>query len=258
MGLFTPYSFLQQKIVAGAVPAFRTDSNAANLVWAQPGALFTNLGMSNYYDEVAYLIKGSGSAKTPITTNLSQNTTYIKFPSDGYNSSIGFVGREYNTDDSDLEFGSGNFTIEMWINMSDGGISGTANPLFWKYQAGSVPNSELFFDIQNRRLRVAADGGGGESFFQTDELTWNDNQWYHVCLQRNGTSWLITRDGNNPGGGSATINRTLNTTATPAQLLGLATNTYTTKRVQDFRIYKGVAKYGGSTFTPPPSMIFIP
>jgi hypothetical protein len=255
MGLFTPYSFLQQRVAeVGGQIQFRPDANAANLVWAQPGALFTTLGMSNYYDEVAYLIKGSGSAKTPITTYLSQNTTYIKFPSDGYSQSIEFYGREYNTDDTDMEFGSGNFTIEFWWNPVAGNDPDQA--WFWKYVGGSIATSELFFDLAGRRMRVAAVGGGAESFFQTDELSWTSNQWYHICLQRSGSSWLITRDGVNPGNGSATISRTLNSTSTPAQLMGFSTNFTNERRIQDFRIYKGVAKYGGAEFTPPPSMVY--
>ena len=64
MGLFAPFTFLEQKAELAPVgPSyqFRTDPYSANLFLAVPGSEFTSLGMTSPLQDVSALIKGSGT-----------------------------------------------------------------------------------------------------------------------------------------------------------------------------------------------------
>lgn len=249
---FQPFAFINQPVWN-----IRNDVDSGSLQIALPGTLVTQtgIGMSQYYNDISATIKGTGSNKTIVTTSISQDGTNIKFPANGYTSSISCTNQLFASDTPDFEFEGGNFTIETWVNLSN---AATNFDIFWKYVGGNVAASELLFDVNGGRIRCAADGpgGSGEDFFQTDVLSWSANTWYHICLQRSGSNFRITRDGVAPGGGTATITRTLNTTATAARIMGRGGAAYSAVRIQDYRIYKGAAKYGGNNFTPPPSMLY--
>jgi hypothetical protein len=264
MSLFTPFTYFGTPIVATLNYVYRNDPFSASLVFATPCSQFSTLGMGSAWSDVEAGIRGTGANKTVATSaSLQTNATYIKFGSDGYIQSLAMTASAgtpapsiFSQNSTDFNFGSGNFTIECWHNPGAG--TSARRMFFQKYVTGVVASCELFWNIglnNTNAVGFAYDGGGGETgFFPPATASLTSNTWTHYALVRNGATSFIAYINGVPAGGTTT-NRTLNTTTTPAFLLGGNYNLpYQTGYLQDYRIYKGVAKYTAS-FTPPPSMI---
>lgn len=237
---------------------FRTDIYSASAVFATPGYLFDDLSMTYDWSDVHADLAGTGTNKTVLTTNVSA-TTGSNFTSDGYvGSSIAAEDYPiYQTDDTDFEFGTGNFTMELWFNSDD---SSPYLPFFYKYQAGSAPNSEWFMDVFSNQMRMAVCyNGNNEKYVVSSALSWTGGQWYHIAYVRNGTSVTMYRDGSSVGSVTLPSGANINATSSPASIFARPGATFYESPVkfQDLRVYKGIAKYT-STFTPPESMVYLP
>lgn len=244
--------------VVGPSYQFRTDIYSASVVFATPGYLFSDLSMTYDWSDVHADLAGTGTNKTVLTTNVSA-TTGSNFTSDGYvGSSIAAANYPiYQTDDTDFEYGTGNFTMELWFNSDD---SSPTIMFFWKYQAGSAPNSEWFMDIYADTMRIAVSyNGNNEAYLQSSALSWTGGQWYHIAYVRNGTSVRMYRDGVDVGGVTLPSGANINATSNPASIFARPGNTdyESPAKFQDLRVYKGIAKYT-SSFTPPESMVYLP
>lgn len=157
----------------------------------------------------------------------------------------------------DLEFGSGDFTIEGWIYP----VVTTRMAL---YHGSSGSDWSLGIDFQNQKLCVwassngttwnliNADGGGNG----IGTITISANAWTHVAFVRSGTTWQTyingVRDLNLTGISGSIVNR-----ATSAKSIakwwfsnGSGAPGVWNGYIQDFRITKGLARYT-SNFTPP-------
>jgi hypothetical protein len=142
--------------------------------------------------------------------------------------------------------GSGNFTIEFWINaplLNDkfilglrGGMSGGPHVTTGGYGGTTVG-----------ALRWAS--SAGEILSGTTVIT--DNTWHHCAIVRNGSIITLYVDGISRGSGTDTTAFNGN----GGQILigenDLGTNTFT-GYLDDLRITKGAARYI-SNFTPPPA-----
>jgi hypothetical protein len=259
-----PFSYFNTVISTSGVVTYtyRNDPYSASLVFATPGSQFSTLGMSSAWSDVSANIRGTGVNKTVATSASLQTGAQNNFAG-VYSTSLNMTASSaspapsiYSQNSTDFNFGSGNFTIELWFNP---GTTTTQRRMFFqKYTTGTVSTSEIEWNIglnSTNTMAIAYDGGGAETFVQgptTSSLS--TNTWYHFALVRNGaTNFTIYSNGQ--GHAVATTNRTLNTTTTPAFLLGgNYNNPYENGYIQDYRIYKGVAKYTAS-FTPPLSMI---
>lgn len=238
---------------ASAVPAawsFRTDAFSASLNFATPGTLITDLGMTYAWSDVSADIRGTGSNLSVLTANLTSSTSFNNFSADGYteSSQVTSTGRFRSSDDTQFEFGSGNFTIECWYNAATD--TTPTRTIFSDYLIYNVAQSQMIFDTNAGRIRTVLDGST-EVFNQSAVLTWVANQWYHIAFVRNGTNFTVYRDGTSVLSYTQTI--TLNSTNQNKFLMGIYTAGQDTTYIQDYRIYKGIAKYT-SSFTPPPSM----
>ena len=132
-------------------------------------------------------IKGSGSAKSvEVTGNTQTSTTQSKY----YGSSGYFDGTgDYLTllDSSDFAFGSGDFTIEAWIYITDLSgsrtISGQANS-----GGGGASYGHFLEVLSDGRVN----GGGfnpGDNYINVTTTTSDAlvvNRWYHIAMVRNG------------------------------------------------------------------------
>ena len=264
MSLFKPFTYFNTVISStGVTYTYRNDPFSASLVFATPGSQFSSLGMTSAWDDVEAGIRGNGSNKTVATSASLQTAATPNNFSTVYATSLNMTASSgtpspsiFSQNSTDFNFGSGNFTIECWFNP---GTTTTQRRMFFqKYVTGNVGASELFFNIGlngTNTIAIAYDSTA-ETFAQSAATaSLSSNTWYHIALVRNGaTSFMAYVNGNGTACNSA-VNRTLNTTTTPAFLLGGNYNLgYTNCYIQDYRIYKGVAKYTAS-FTPPLSMI---
>jgi hypothetical protein len=200
----------------------RTDANSASIVLALP--MDGTNGGTSFGDQSA-TIKGSGSAKT-VTVNGNTNTSTAQ--SKFYGSSGSFDGSgDYLSlaDSADWAFGSGDFTIETWAYLNSGSL------YFGQGEGGSPA-----FVVYGNSVYI------GPSVWTT-QLNFTappTGSWFHFAFVRNGNTLTVYINGVNAG--SLSYSSTW-PDSTDALTLGLARSTNMNGYFQDFRIYKGVAKY---------------
>jgi hypothetical protein len=221
----------------------RADGNSSSIVVALPmeGA---NNG-TTFADESA-VIKGSGTAKTVVRNGDTKTvTSQSKF----YGSSGYFDGSgDYLNigSSSDYLFGTGDFTIESWFyittNSGRQDLCGNYTGEFtgWGVSLGGLSNAMYFYY-------------GNTVYASTSANMWSVNTWSHVAVVRK--SSILTIYLNGVPVSSETVTANISTTSFNT-FVGAVTNTagspqlFVNGYLQDFRIYKGAAKYAGS-FNPP-------
>jgi hypothetical protein len=127
----------------------------------------------------------------PITTNgdVSVSTSESKFGR-GSAKFDGTTGYLSVPDSTDWDFGSGNFTVDLWVQTNN------YNNLVQQFVGQRITNSTpyfLFYIDTNGNLKFLTDSAG--TYTTTSALSWNNNQWYHVAFVRSGSTFYIFRDG---------------------------------------------------------------
>ena len=142
---------------------------------------------------------------------------------------------------ADLNFGSGDFTIEFWLNINSTGT-----------QAITDPRSS---DNDIVPLIWVQQGSGGIYYYTNGanailgSTVLSTGQWYHVALARNGNTTTLYLDGTSEGAFTDTLTYIQPTMFRIGQrYTGTAFNL--DGYLDDFRITKGLARYT-SNFTPP-------
>jgi hypothetical protein len=152
---------------------------------------------------------------------------------------------------SQLQLGSGDFTIEAWIYLN--AISGSSTgAIVAKYTGGVVTTSEYLFQITtNGSIGIALDGAGAEDYFTSSASIFTTNTWYHVAVTKSGSGTnnvKIWQNGIQVAQGTST--RTLNSTSTALTIGSSGAGSYFNGYIQDLRITRGVARYTNN-FVPP-------
>jgi hypothetical protein len=150
-----------------------------------------------------------------------------------------------------INFGSGNFTIEGWVNLS---VNSQFNPVVL---LGKDTQSGLYCDISSsNNARIVAYIGGSWVVVATGSTALSTGTWYHLAFVRNGSSFKIYVDGVEDASATnagAISDPTSDASATfqVAYLQTIAAvDRYFNGFIDDLRITKGVARYT-SNFTPP-------
>jgi hypothetical protein len=238
---------------------------------AQEGVLRTTVDVvgagSTYYDNLVLAMpfnEATGFADVSSRNRnpgVYGNTTISTAQSKYYGSSAYFDGTgDYLaiSSSSDFAFGTGNFTIETWwfptsttrqaiyhgswgadysIGIDYNGASSNLKLGMWASSNGSSWNL------------LNADSGGNGITAGTPV----QNQWNHIAFVRNGSTFSMYLNGVSVGIVTG-ITAAVDVTASDAQVIGEwwypgAMNSIS-GYLQDFRIYKGIAKYTAN-FTPP-------
>ena len=229
------------------VSQLRDDPYAANLVLAVPGILGgTNSGCGDYSAD----IKGSGTNKT---VTAVEDAKVYSFPS-YYGSAIKFDGSgDLLTvpNSSDFSFGSGDFTVELWLYRENSGGNDALIGVF--ENAGVNRRSWQFEQRADQALRFQwwQDGSSGGGTLDTPTFTVPTNQWTHVCAERYGDLVTLYINGiainysTSPGS-------VYNNTNDPLRIgaLNAALDSPLDGYLKDIRVYKGVAKYKGGFDVP--------
>ena len=203
-------------------------------------------------------IRGSGSN---LTLTPSGNAG-VGYELDGYYGSAinlnATNGDEINVDGSssnvDLQLGGGDFTIEAWVypkvynsgNMDwIGKNSGASNTSEFEY--GILSSGEVCF--------YHGDGSGysssGNNGIVLPAGTAPLEQWTHIATERYGNKWTVYINGVVKGviqnflGGGSMPSGSADLCIGNDSATNHASNWHWNGRVQDLRIYKGVAKYKG-------------
>jgi hypothetical protein len=235
------YGLVSVAAATGALPIFnttdtygaakgsgtRTDANSSSIVLAVP--MDGTNGGTSFSDQSA-VIKGSGSAKAITVNSATTSTSQSKF----YGSSGSFNGSSASlslADSADWAFGSGAFTIETWAYLNSGS-------LYFGQGDGSSPAFIVYGNTVYLGPSVWTD-----SFTFTTPPT---GRWFHFALVRNGSTLTVYIDG--AFSGSLSYSSTW-PDSSDLLTIGQTRSVYTNGYFQDFRIYKGVAKYT-SNFSP--------
>ena len=216
---------------------YRTDPQAANLVFAMPGDVLTD-----EHDE----IKGSGSAKTVTNDGVAVSTVTSKL----YGSSLRIEGTDMLScaSSADFNLNGGDWCVEGWFySINDTGAqqilieNGTTGTQGWSITRGT-----------NRRIYVYM--ATTESMGNNDTTLTPDNEWYHIALVRNGSNTILYING-------VEARRETHDAADAVEGLWIGERSNSSLGfngfMQDIRIYKGHKKYSGgfipvraSDFTP--------
>ncbi len=145
-------------------------------------------------------------------------------------------------DNTALQMGSGDFTIEFWINFNS--ISSYQTPL----SKGYTGTNALLIQTGNGNGRLVIYANGGAVITETGTAV--TGEWIHYALVRNGSTLTLYRNGTSSG--SATVTTNFNNTST--LYIGSSVTTSPEYPINGYmsnvRFVKGTAVYT-TTFTPP-------
>jgi|SRR5450631_91643 len=182
------------------------------------------------------------NTKTITAVGAILSTTSPKFGTAGFYSSAADPSHYlYGTGSSDFSFGTGDYTVEFWINPI------TRPSLGYIYCNSDTTNAANAVTIALH----PANGflftlGNNASFYSLGTVT--NNTWYHVAVSRSGTSVRAFINGTQVGStGTDTATHTIGANA-PYINGGVATGT--NSYLDEIRVTKGIARYT-SNFTPP-------
>jgi len=229
--------------------ALRDDPFKQYLVLALP---FVSGGLQSGFGDYSAAIRGSGIAKSITNSNVSITSTASYYGTAG--SFNGTSSQLTIPSSTDFRLSDGDFTIEMWANpntlkngntilsLGTGGVN-----LYWVLIVGQSSGAVAF---------GSGNGGWGWTTEPVSQGTViRTNQWNHVAVVRrsnvlttyvNGVAVGVTTNHNFGSGHGGTL------------FIGSYFQNYNNDgywfdgRIQDLRIYKGVAKYKGGFDVPKP------
>ena len=138
---------------------------------------------------------------------------------------------------SDFNFSGGDFTMECWFNQQTNASMALTD--FVGQSSGSAPSGQWYYSTSNGLGWYHA-----STTYAAAGQPWSLNSWVHAALVRNGNT--LTTYINGSQSGSSAFTRSDAGTSTLDLRIGLQGNTYWDGFIQDFRIYKGIAKYTSS------------
>jgi hypothetical protein len=147
---------------------------------------------------------------------------------------------------SALGIGSGDFTIEFWINFN----SVTGFQTLFDFRSTQPSSAPLIYLNNNSRLNYLFNSASPVAFGPNPLVT---GAWYHVAWVRSGTTHTMYVNGASQATFSDSSGVTSAALNIGARLAGGAAD-YTNAYYTDFRFVKGTAVYTGA-FTPPTAPI---
>jgi len=226
-----------------------SDPNAANLILAAPFGV--GFGTTDY----SSVIRGSGSSYTLESVNSSIETTDPKWTDYGGSLLAGAnnasTQRLYTTTALPA-FRANDFCIEGWLYMPSSAVGTSGMALLYNHNDTDTGFAVTFLGNDTSYPRALYFAGGAGAGNTRTSQSCPLNQWFHFAFARSGSTIRIFINGVNQvvSGGSVTTDFT---GSFQGNILNSSDTSYNTVRLQDYRIYQGVAKYT-SNFTPPIQM----
>ena len=229
---------------------YETDSNSSSLVLAISGKTLAD----NHAD-----VKGSGTNHNISNSSSSTSTARSKF----YGTAVETDGGSQHfvvADSSDFEFGSGEFTIEYWINAEDVANDGMAS---WLMKGTNSSNNSFDWrayasmDGSNANIYCDFSTSDGNKYLGENVNNMPNDEWVHFAAVRDNTDnkFYIYKNGVKFDDASVASGATMNDNYSDGLTWGYfnaisGSNHYGFDGwVNDIRIYKGFCKYpGGTTF----------
>jgi len=155
-------------------------------------------------------------------------------------------------DSDDWNFGTGAFTIDIWVRFAALPASGTGVTIFIQY--ADMSNYHIIY-VWNAGgtyywyWQVLQGGSWLVSIGKTTTLA--ANTWYHMAFVRSGNSWYIFQGGSQLGT-TDTDSDSVPDYVGPVYIGQVAGQQYLNGWLDEFRVSKGVARWT-SSFSPPTS-----
>ena len=142
----------------------------------------------------------------------------------------------------DFAFGTGDFTIEMWVFRTTTGMNFT-----YEGRDGGNANRILIYFNGSNQLTVSASGT------KTDSETFPTNEWVHIALVRSGTTGYLFKNGDQRQTWTIASDYSF---LKPSSTLYIGTTNSTNNYwfggfISNLRVLKGTALYAGSSYTVP-------
>ena len=197
----------------------------------------------------AFSITRNGNTTQGTFTPFSQ-TGWSYFSDSQSNNTVGI----YLNGETDFAFGTGDFTIEMWVNLyskSPGQVIYDSRP---DSTNGVYPTIYVDSSVNKLKFYVSS----ADRITQTSTFTYN--AWHHVVVTRTGTSTKMFVDGTQEGSTYTDSNNYINGTLRPftgdGNTPNPSTNSYgVSGSISNLRVVKGSGPYqsAGSSITVPTS-----
>jgi hypothetical protein len=188
----------------------------------------------------------SSNNHTITVTGDTAAGTFSPYRHGGYSTYFDGTGDYLTTSSNNLlALGTGDFTVECWINKPD-----TAHKGIWQISSNSAGLESTNY-LQTLALGYQAGVWqiyvGGQGSITGSSFALSVNTWYHTAVVRNsGTTKLYIN-----GTEEISVSDTYNYTGTYMAIGGYYSTTYLhTGHIRDVRVIKGTAQYT-SAFTPP-------
>ncbi len=187
--------------------------------------------------------------RTSVLSDPTSPYVYNQYSSAANGGSLKFDGTgDYVTAPSNaaFDFGTGDYTIESWINIAD--VTGTWQA-FISRGYNTTGGWRLYKNSGNSDLRFYYTGS---SYINASSTGLMNNSWHHIAIVRSSGTITIYVDGVSKGSGSGTVSNNPGSYA-----IEIGSGVYSsafpiTGSMSDVRIVKGTAVYTAD-FTPPTS-----
>jgi len=145
-------------------------------------------------------------------------------------------------DDAAIRMGTDDFTIEMWVQPD---ISGSVKCV---YSKGVNGTNDMLFTVSTSEVVFRANGTNDLS---ATGLSLSTSAFTHIAFEREGSTRRVLIDGSQ----AATDTLSFNHSSTAVTYIGSVTSVSVPNRYQghidDFRITKGLVRYGAGSYTVP-------
>jgi len=148
------------------------------------------------------------------------------------------------TDNNDLDFGTGDLTVEFWAYF-DEGIS-NSNGIIAKGSAGT--GWQIIFSDTDKLKFIRTTGSANSPQITSSTSSTTKSQWHHIALTRSGTTVTLWINGVSEG--TYTDSTSWNTSDPLRIGTNRGANSDYVGYISDVRIFKGVAVYTAA-FDPP-------
>lgn len=230
--------------IASSIASFELAFSVVNSNYTT--ALITSVGANN--DDNNDFVDSSTNAHTLTVGGNATQSTFSPYRHGGYSTYFDGTG-DYITAPShtSFDFGTGDFTIETWINIPD------VTSAWLAFISRAYSNNggwRLYKNTGNNNLRFYYTDSGTTSYIEASSTGLTNNTWHHIAIVRNSSTTTIYVDGVSKGSG--TISTSLNPGTFAVEIgSGVVQSSYPiTGNMTDVRIVKGTAVYT-SNFTPP-------
>ena len=199
-------------------------------------------------NDVSNQINSGSTTKTITNNGVNISSANSNFYGESNYWDGGTTDRLTVTYNSEFQFGTGDFCVEFWVNLS----TSSGNQYFWDFDSNGGN-----FQYNGNVLSYSDGVVAGSGPLYSTGITLAVGKWHHLAVTRESSTAKIFVDGVMRATGTTAYN--YNQTSVLDIGNGYNNSGYEiTGYMQDFRIYKGVAKYTTDFVVPATSPDILP